>query len=344
MKNLRFLAIGGAALVIGTILAGCASMQLVSLEPNTVDGPRQVRQGQDIEPRSITVWGIYKDGSRKVVSVGNGDITFNKHTPGPQIVKVRVGVFTSQEVSFWTEVMALRTLTVASQPRISLFKVGQEPDPTWPGLEVRGEWDQMGSYRIDLASFEITGYMRDQPGRQAIRVAYEGLATTCNVDVRSMTSIQIVQPPTKLDYNQGDSLDLTGLRVIGVWEGFPSEELDISRNNITGFNANNVGIQHVTVTKDGRSASFDVEVMALTSIELDKPPTKTTYKVGESLDLTGILLYGNYTGANPTKRRRELIPLDQITVVGYEPNRIGRQQRVTIMVSGISANFFVDIE
>jgi len=343
MKNFKLIAICGAALAIAA-LAGCASMRLDYLETDTVDGPKQVRQGQEIDPRLITVWGIYKDGSRKVVDVGRGDITFNMHTPGPQTVKVRVGTLTRQEVSFETEVMALRSLTVSSPPRITLFKVGQEPDRAWPGLEIRGEWDQMGSDRIDLAYCEITGFMRDQAGRQTIRVTYEGLTTTFDIDVRSMTSIQIAQPPAKLDYYQGQPLELAGLKVMGVWEGFPAEELSVTMSDITGFNANNAGIQHITVTKNGRSANFDVEVMALTSIVLEKPPTKTDYKIGEPLDLTGIIVTGNYTGADPTKRRTELIEEDQITVSGYDPNRVGRQQRVTVMVRGQSANFFVNIE
>jgi hypothetical protein len=33
-----------------------------------------------------------------------------------------------------------------------------------------------------------------------------------------------------------------------------------------------------------------------------------------------------------------------VTVSGYEPNRIGRQQRVTVTVKGQNANFFVNIE
>jgi hypothetical protein len=319
-------------------------MQLQYLETDTVDGPKQVRQGEDIDPRLITVWGVYKNGSRKVVNVSKNDITFNNHTPGPQTVKVRVGIFTSQEVSFQTEVMALRSLTVASQPRTVLYKVGDEPDMRWPGLEIRGNWDQMGSEKIDLALCEITGYMKGQSGKQTIRVSYEGLMTTFEVDVRGMTSIEIAQAPLKLDYFQGESLNLTGLKVVGVWEGFPPEEFGITMDDITGFNGNNSGIQHVRVTKNGKSADFDVEVLALSSIVLDKPPTKTDYKLGEPLDLTGILVTGNYTGADPTKRKQELIPIEQMSVSGYEPNRIGRQQRVTITVRGQNANFFVNIE
>jgi hypothetical protein len=186
--------------------------------------------------------------------------------------------------------------------------------------------------------------MKDQAGKQTIRVSFEGMTTTFDVDVRSMTAIQITQAPTKLDYAQGDALNLAGLKVVGVWEGFPSEELSVTSDDITGFNGNNAGIQRVMVTKNGRSAGFDVEVMALTSIVVDKPPTKTNYKAGEPLDLTGIMVYGNYTGANPNKKKTELIPADRLTVSGYEPNRIGNQQRVTVTVRGQNANFFVNIE
>jgi hypothetical protein len=351
MKNLKFLAVIGLVLIIGAVLAGCKSMQLNYLETDTVQGPKQVRQGQDIDPKSITVWGIYKDGSRKVVPVGRSEINFNRSTPGPQTVKIRVGILTSQEVSFQTEVMALRSLTVASQPKTTIFKAGSEPEKNWPGLEVRGEWDQMGSDKIDLALCEITGYMKDQAGKQTITVVFEGLQTTFDVDVRSMSGMDITQNPTKLDYLQGEPLNLAGLKVVGSWgDGIPSEELRITAADVTGFNPNNAGVQRLTITKNEKiiASAFNVEVLALSSIVLDKPPTKDTYKVGEALDLTGIEVTGNYTGSDPGKRRSVLIAVDQLDTSGFDSMRIGRQQRVTVMVKGrpvsISANFFVHIE
>jgi hypothetical protein len=36
--------------------------------------------------------------------------------------------------------------------------------------------------------------------------------------------------------------------------------------------------------------------------------------------------------------------VEQLAVVGYEPNRVGKQQKVTVTVRGQSANFFVNIE
>ncbi|MCL2276638.1 MAG: bacterial Ig-like domain-containing protein [Treponema sp.] len=344
MKNLKSLAFSIAVLLIA-VLTGCKSMQLVDIDRENVLGPARVRQGQQIDPREITINGLYKDGSWKVVEVRQNQITFNSHTPGPQLVRVRVGgLSTNQEATFMTEVMALRSLTVASPPRVTLFKEGQEPDPAWPGLEIRGEWDQMGSHKIELNYLEITGHMKDQPGRQVVRVTYEGIQTTFDIDVRGMASLNILQPPTKVDYFQGDTLDLTGLTVRGVWgDGIPDETLTIVRSDVTGYNGNDVGVQRLTVSKNGRSANFDVEVMGLSSIVLEKPPTKTDYYVGEALDLTGIEVTGNYTGADPTKRRSVLIPIEQLSTSGFESNRTGRAQRVTVIVRGQTANFFINI-
>jgi hypothetical protein len=320
------------------ILAGCASMTLVSVD--TIEGPKQVRQGEDISPRDIIVYGIYKNGDRKVVSVSASNINFDKNTPGPQTVIVRVG---NQAASFQTEVMALRSVIIATPPRTVLFKQGQEPERGWPGLDIQGEWDQMGRQRIDVASCEISGYTSSRPGIQTITVKYGGMTATFDVEVRAMTSIRIVQLPTKVDYIQGEALALAGLRVEGVWEGLPSEDLSIAASEVTGYNANSGGIQYLTVTKNGISATFEVDVWRLTGIMLDKPPAKTDYVMGEQLVLTGIEVSATYVGSTAAKRSTVQIPMNQLTVTGYNPNTIGNQQRVTVTVGEFSANFFVNV-
>jgi len=165
------------ALVILAVLAGCASMQLVSLD--TVEGPRQVRQGLDINPGSIKASGTYKDESQKAVNVKSEHIVFNKHAVGPQTVTLRIS---GKEAGFQTEVMALLSLTAAFQPTAALF-TGDEPDSKWPGLVIRGEWDQMGSGNIDTALCQITGYMKEQAGNQTLTVSFEGKTAAFNVTV-----------------------------------------------------------------------------------------------------------------------------------------------------------------
>jgi len=180
MKNLyKLFGVIAFIAVIGTILAGCASMQLVSLEKDTVVGPKQVRQGDDINPKDIKVYGTYKDGKKKAVTVKSKDITFDKHKPGPQTVKITIS---KNEVSFQTQVMPLTSLTVTSQPTAKFF-TGDDPDPKWPGLAVQGAWDQMGSGKIDIASCKITGFNKAQAGSQTLTVSYEGQTASFSINV-----------------------------------------------------------------------------------------------------------------------------------------------------------------
>jgi len=180
MKNL-YKQVGVIAFiaVIVTILAGCASMQLESLEKDSVKGPNQVRQGDDINPKDITVYGTYKDGKRKAVTVKSKDITFDKHKPGPQTVKITIS---KNEASFQTQVMPLTSLTITSQPTAKFF-TGDDPDPKWPGLAVQGAWDQMGSGKVAIASCKITGFNKAQAGSQTLTVSYEGQTASFSINV-----------------------------------------------------------------------------------------------------------------------------------------------------------------
>jgi hypothetical protein len=200
-------------LFIGMCLAGCASMTLANLD--MVEGPKQVRQGQDIDPNTVTIWGIYKNGDRKAVTVNKSGITFDKHTPGHQIVKVMVGIFTKHEAVFETEVTALRSLIITSPPSTVLFIPGNDPNPKWPGLAVWGVWDQLGNAKIDTASLEFSGFMKDRPGKQTVTVSYEGASAAFGVEVMALAGIEMIMPPRKTDYMLGDAIDLTALEVYG---------------------------------------------------------------------------------------------------------------------------------
>jgi hypothetical protein len=255
MKRFKSLIITGVALVILAVLAGCASMQIVGLE-ETATGPKQVRQYRDIDPKDITVNGTYKDGSTKRVSLSRSDFTFDSSKAGTQTVTIKKSGFTA---SFQTEVMALTRITVVSQPQA--LKLGNSYNLTnMPGLEIQAEWDQMGSEKIFAIDCEYTGLDMNRSGSQNVAITYKGMQTTFNVNVVAMESMRIASNPSKVTYTQGDPLVLTGLKVMGTWTGLPEEEISITAADITGYNANTVGRQTLTVTKNGKTATFTVDV------------------------------------------------------------------------------------
>ena len=242
--------------VIVTVLASCASFTVVGIDTESVTGPNQVRQYRDIDPKDITVYAFFKDGSRKPLTINKAFINFDSSKAGRQTVTVKTtGNFES--VSFETEVMALTGIRVASQPRA--LKIGYNYSAElWPGLEIEGIWDGMGSEKI--GGYTTTGYNREQVGRQTVTVAWNGKQTTFTAEVVDVQSIRIASNPTKLTYNYGENLDLAGMKVISVWPILGEEEINIAPSSITGYNRQTVGRQTVTVTYRGKTATFTVEV------------------------------------------------------------------------------------
>jgi hypothetical protein len=178
MKNLKVLAIFALVAVMGLALAGCASLTLVSLEQDTIVGPARVGQGQDIDPKAITVWGNYEDGSRRVVSVSASNITFNKNATGTQTVVVKVS---NQAASFKTEVVPLASLTLVSPPAKLEYYKGEALDLS--GLKVNGNWNGLPAAELKVSTGDITGFNSNNLGSQRLTLTLNGKSVTFNVTV-----------------------------------------------------------------------------------------------------------------------------------------------------------------
>lgn len=74
-----------------------------------------------------------------------------------------------------------------------------------------------------------------------------------------LTSIAIT-PPTKTVYTKGEVLDLTGLVVTGTYSDGSTKAETVGVSNVTGFNADVIGSQTLTVTVGDKTATFAVTV------------------------------------------------------------------------------------
>jgi hypothetical protein len=77
-----------------------------------------------------------------------------------------------------------------------------------------------------------------------------------------LSSLEITTPPTKLTYNVGEQLDLTGLQVTGTYIDGSTQAQTVTAANVTGFNSAEAGDQTVTVTVGGKTVTFTVTVKA----------------------------------------------------------------------------------
>jgi hypothetical protein len=282
-----------SALVIGTILAGCASLTVVGIDSGSVTGPKQVRQYGTINPNDVTVYAYYKDDSRKPVS-SKTIADFDNSRVGTQTVTVRIsGGFTA---TFETEVKALTGITITAQPsrvKAALLPLGGgNSGSQYPGLEVQGTWDSMGTASVNASECQVTGIDITKAGRQTGTLAYKGKQTAFTVEVVALQSIRIESAPTKVTYIQGESFDRTGLKVMGVYPGIGEDDVT-ALVTIAGFNSQNVGRQNLTVSFFNRTANFSIQVM-----ERPDPALNGTWTTTQNGGIVYTLNNGTYQQSN----------------------------------------------
>ena len=116
----------------------------------------------------------------------------------------------------------------------------------------------------DKTSEAITGYAIDgysaTPGVKTIVISYGGKTDTFTITVntKTITDISITQAPSKVSYVQGESLNTAGMVVKASYNNGTSA--DVTGYSVSGYDANKVGNQTITVTYGGKTATFTVTV------------------------------------------------------------------------------------
>lgn len=127
-----------------------------------------------------------------------------------------------------------------------------------------------------------------------------------NLKVRSMPEdMGFAYLPKKLDYLIGDSLDLTGGLLLLRYCNDSVAYLPITSQMVSGFNSTTPGVKKLEVTVDNLTVFFRVvvrdnvtiipEPVVIKSVSLQKLPGKLTYKIGDTLDVTGGVLVATYS-------------------------------------------------
>jgi hypothetical protein len=235
---------------------------------------------------------------------------------------------------------ALKSIAITSLPDKTVYAKGEALDIT--GLAVTGTYADKKTRTLSVTLDNISGYDADTIGTQILTVTVGGKTAefTVTVTAAALQSIAVTSPPDKTVYAKGAALDITGMEVTGTYEDWTTGALTVTVHNISGYNANTVGTQTLTVTVNGKTAAFTVTVTAaaLQSIAVTSPPDKTVYVKGESLDITGLAVTGTY--ADATTGALTVTP-DNIS--GYDADTVGTQT-LTVTVNGKTATFTVKVQ
>lgn len=154
-------------------------------------------------------------------------------------------------------------------------------------------------------------------------------------------SVTLVGTP-KASYYTGDVIDVTGLKLSVKYKGFDAEEIALTAD-MCEYDFREAGNDKtVSITYDGKTVTFNVNVEAvnLTDVELVTAPDKKDYDFGieNELDLNGLVVkakYSNKTEAN--------IPLDSLTVTGFDSRKFG-VQTITVKYGDFEVSFKIEVK
>ncbi len=224
--------------------------------------------GDTVAKSDITVTAKYDNGTEKTVT----DFEFTSpdtSTVGKKQITVTYGGKTTTveiTVTDGEPMPALIRIEVTPPTKTTYF-VGEELDLT--GMVVTavysdGEGDGVKE-PLSSDAYEVSGYDKTKTGTQKITVTYKAnkavtadFGVTVNAPV--LSKIEITAKPTKLLYTEGEELDLTGMVVTAYYSDDSSEI--VTEYTISGYDKDGIREQTVTVTYEGKRASFKVTVKA----------------------------------------------------------------------------------
>ena len=220
---------------------------------------------------------------------------------------------------------AVESIEMKSQPAKTSYKEGEALDVV--GAKITVNYDNGTTKEVEITDSMVSGYA-PTPGQKTITVTYNenGVTktTTFNVTVapKGVSDVTLKSAPTKIEYIEGQNIAVAGAKITVSYDNNTSEDIDVTADMLSGYDANEIGTQTVTVTYGAKTTTFDITVIAktLTGISLDTTNAKVTYLVGTELDVSGLVIIASYDNGIPVNI---LATADLVT--GFDKNTLGTQ-------------------
>lgn len=239
-------------------------------------------------------------------------------------------------------------IKVASAKLVSI-RMGKLPDKTEylerkEALSVAGAtivkvYDSGREEEVPLNMNAVRGFSNLQPGTQTLTVQMGPHTTTFEVKVveKTPTRVIILNEPVRLNYIEGQPLEMDGLRLSVEYnngETHPVDEFDYEPKEASLTNP------VIKVLAEGISTELAIGVTPrqLKGIQVSKLPNKTKYLEGkDKLDISGAELQLDYNYGEPL-----FIPATADMAHGFD-NRTPGERKVELQYSGFYTTFSVEI-
>ena len=191
---------------------------------------------------------------------------FDSTNPGPSVVTI---IYETEDV-IYTNIFTLRIdepaqvtgIALVTKPQQLLYTEGDELDLS--GLSILVHYSDGRSGIIPGDDLTVTGYDPTVIGNQFLTVSYQDQSTGFTVTVKKtpeivVTGVGLSVKPTKQSYEVGEALDTTGLRLFVKYSDGTTEIIS-EGFEVTGYDAETIGNQRLTVSYKGSSTGYTVKV------------------------------------------------------------------------------------
>lgn len=155
-----------------------------------------------------------------------------------------------------------------------------------------------------------------QEATDTYRAATKEATITVTEPVWTLQSIEITTSPTKIEYDAGEKFNPAGMVVTGTF----TDENNVEKSwAVTGYTYSTddlaegttsitISYTYSSVTKTANqviTVNAATTIWNLKSIAISTPPSKTEYKQGETLDLSGMVVTATYSDAASVKADKQ---------------------------------------
>lgn len=173
-------------------------------------------------------------------------------------------------------------------------------------------------------------------------------------DTPTLSSIAVKTNPTKTAYTVGDAADYTGLAITLTYSDGSTTEVTYSSTgssfNFAGFDSSAAAeSQTITVSYGGKTATFTIKISAaasqktLSAITVDASTTASNkYKVGETLDPTGLVLKLTYSDSTTATVTYSTSNASEFTFSNVDTSTAG-EKTLTITYGGKSVDVTITV-
>jgi len=222
-------------------------------------------------------------------------------------------------------------ITVTTQPDKIEYNIGEELNLT--GMVVTAAYSD-GSTQV-VSDYTVSGFVSSTAGQKTVTVTYEDNSATFTVTVLpeaiTIVGIAVTNSPNKTQYDTGEELNTVGLVITATYSD--GSTLQVTGYTASGFDSSTAGEKTVTVTYNGKTATFTITVRQIVSITITTLPNKTVYGKGDTLDTYGLVVTAAYIDGLTQQ-------ITGYTTSGFNSSTEG-EKTITVTYNSKSASFTV---